>query len=859
MATFYVAPSGDDASSGLSATGNALSGPFATLARAQQAVEANPGSNTVYLEGGTYSLTSPLNLTSTDSNATFAAYNGQQATLSGGVRVSGWTAGSNGVWTAPVPLGDVEQLTVNGVAQQLARSPNYDPVDAVTGGWAWAQTAPSSYDPTSSLSFDKSVFAANQLVAGEKVVLITADGYTARVVTVAAVNYAAGVMTFKEQTDQPIGPGARFYVEGSRSLLDKLGEWWFDKSTKTISFVAPTGFTGAGTVAAGGNSDLIDITGATGIKLSGLSFANSATNAGNVIDTSTAVNITNGSGITVENGTFRNLDEGVRVGDGSSNVTVSGNTFSDLTSAAVELGPNSSHNLVVNNSISNVDALYRTYGGIQITESWGNDVANNLIQNVPRSGINEGNYDPGIKSGGNIFEYNKILHTGQQAPDTGSIYVVANTDPAALGDTIRYNYISDSGGRQTTSNGFLPGNTFSWGIYLDDHTSNAAVYGNFVSGTGLAGFNVHMGTGNQLYDNVFIASAGQYGGWLQDEGFAMTGTSVHNNVIEIPQNGSTPIGLDTPNVSPSGIYANVYVNPTGAPVTATFDDSSYAAWRAQGGDARSVITDSAGFLSAATGDYTFAPGSAALADNIPQLPFSQMGLLGATSTDLLALRVSEDYWNGDAQFTVKLDGTQVGGPLTVSALHNTGDSNVFVLTGHWGSGNHDVQLNFLNHATGGTAATERNLYVNSLAYDGVTDSNTTAAMLANGARDFSVGGSVPARTAPADVVTLHLSEDAWNGNARFRLNIDGKQIATTQQVVALHSSGAWQDLTFAGDFGAGPHTVGVQFTNDAYGGTPTTDRNLYVNGIDVNGQHYGSGVTTLFSNGSATFKVATTH
>ena len=857
MTTFYISPSGNDASSGLSATGNGSSGPFATLARAQQAVEANPGTNTVYLLGGTYSLTSPLSLTSADSNTTFAAYSGQQVTLRGGVGVSGWTAGSNGVWTAYVPLSDVEQLTVNGVAQQLARFPDYDPVNPITGGWAWARTAPSRYDPTSSLSFDKSVFAADQLAAGEKVVMITAEGYTTRLLTVATVDYAAGVMTFNEQTDQPIGPGARFYVEGARSLLGKTGTWWFDKTTQTISFVPPAGFSGTGAVVAGGDNDLIDIDGATGITISGLSFANSATNAGNVVDTSTAISVTSSSGITVKNSRFQNLDEGVRVGDGSSNVTVSGNTFRDLTSAAVELGPNSSHNKVVNNTISNVNTLYRTYGGIQLTESWGNDVAHNLIQNVPRSGIYEANYDADIKSGANIYEYNKILHTGQQAPDTGSLYVVAQSDSAALGDTIRYNYILDSGGKQTVSKGFAPGNTFSWGIYLDDYTSDAKVYGNFVSGTAFGGFNVHMGTGNQLYNNVFISSAGQYGGWLQDEGAMMTGTSVHNNVIELPQNGSTPIGLDIPNVSPSGIYDNVYVNPTGAPVTATFDDSSYAAWQAQGGDARSVITASAGFVDEAAGNYAFAPGSAALADKIPQLPFSQMGLLGGTTMDVLVLRVSEDAWNGDAQFTVKVDGTQVGGPLTASALHRTGDSNVFVLTGHWGSSKRDVQPSFINHATGGTATTERNLYVDSIAYDGVTASNTTAAMLANGARDFSVGGSVPAGTAPADVMTLHLAEDAWNGNAQFRLNIDGKQISTPQQVVALHGSGAWEDLTFAGNFGTGPHTVGIQFTNDAYGGTPVTDRNLYVNGIDVNGQHYGSGVTTLLSNGSATFVITT--
>ena len=219
MAVYYVSPSGNDAWSGTSANGNGTSGPFATLGRAQQAVEANSGSNTVYLEGGTYTLLAPLGLTSADSNTSFLAYQGQQPLISGGAPVSDWTVATNGVWTAHVALSEVDQLTVNGVAQQQARAPNYDPVNPVEGGWAWARPLPSGYDAYSSLAFDKGVFSASQLAAGERVVVITADGYTARVMTIASVNYSDGVMSFNEQTNSGIGLGARFFVEGAKSLL----------------------------------------------------------------------------------------------------------------------------------------------------------------------------------------------------------------------------------------------------------------------------------------------------------------------------------------------------------------------------------------------------------------------------------------------------------------------------------------------------------------------------------------------------------------------------------------------------------------------------------------------------------------
>jgi hypothetical protein len=184
---------------------------------------------------------------------------------------------------------------------------------------------------------------------------------------------------------------------------------------------------------------------------------------------------------------------------------------------------------------------------------------------------------------------------------------------------------------------------------------------------------------------------------------------------------------------------------------------------------------------------------------------------------------------------------------------------VFNLTGSWGAGLHNVKIQFLNDAYGGSAALDRNLYVNSLAYDGVTYSNTAASLMSNGTHDLSVGGSTVLGTAPADVLTLHLSEKAWNGDAQFALTIDGKQITTPQTVTKLHSSGQWQDLTFAGNFGAGSHQVGVQFNNAASGGTTDTQRTLYANGIDVNGQHYGSDVSTLTANGSALFTITTIH
>jgi len=87
----------------------------------------------------------------------------------------------------------------------------------------------------------------------------------------------------------------------------------------------------------------------------------------------------------------------------------------------------------------------------------------------------------------------------------------------------------------------------------------------------------------------------------------------------------------------------------------------------------------------------------------------------------------------------------------------------------------------------------------------------------------------------SDTLVLKVSEDAYKGDAQFTVAVDGKQLGGTFTATALHSAGASQDFTFKGDFGSGPHKVAVSFTNDLYGGSPSLDRNLYVNDVVYNG------------------------
>ena len=136
--------------------------------------------------------------------------------------------------------------------------------------------------------------------------------------------------------------------------------------------------------------------------------------------------------------------------------------------------------------------------------------------------------------------------------------------------------------------------------------------------------------------------------------------------------------------------------------------------------------------------------------------------IGATPTpvtlgsgpDTLALSVSEDAYQGDAQFTISVDGVQQGGVQTVTANHSAGQSQTFNVEGTFGTTPHTVAVNFLNDAYDGTASTDRNLYVTGASLDGTSLPGVALNEYSSGAQTFSFGTAstptpTPTPTAPA--------------------------------------------------------------------------------------------------------------
>ncbi len=58
----------------------------------------------------------------------------------------------------------------------------------------------------------------------------------------------------------------------------------------------------------------------------------------------------------------------------------------------------------------------------------------------------------------------------------------------------------------------------------------------------------------------------------------------------------------------------------------------------------------------------------------------------SSGPDTLSLQMSEDPYQGDAQFTVAVDGQQVGGTFTTTAIKYKGQQQTFNLSSNMGTG-----------------------------------------------------------------------------------------------------------------------------------------------------------------------------
>ena len=196
--------------------------------------------------------------------------------------------------------------------------------------------------------------------------------------------------------------------------------------------------------------------------------------------------------------------------------------------------------------------------------------------------------------------------------------------------------------------------------------------------------------------------------------------------------------------------------------------------------------------------------------------------IGAGS-DTLTLGVTEDAYQGDAQFTIGVDGQQVGDVLIATSPHSGTSSDTVNVLGDWAPGPHTVTVSFLNDSYSGTPDTDRNLYLDGVSYNGVFVPRAAQTLYSSGPVGFGVTDttSVPGSSLVVPAGTTTTAE--------------GDQLAGVNVVLA-GSQGSPANLTLEG---ATVGSLTVVDTNVSSGSSP------YYGHLDVYGQSAITGSTTI--------------
>ncbi len=522
-ADFFVAVDGRDSWSGQlpKANGAKSDGPFATLAKARDAVREQKNKSTkkdfvVKIRGGTYRLNETLVFSLADSarengTITYAAYEKEKPVISSGVAIKNWRkliefpshlpAVAHGkIWVAEAPLELERILTLYNADQRLprARGSGFSSPDSVD-----VRTAPRDeikFPPDAIRNWP-------DLLSGELLVIPSAD-YEFSILPFASVDENAGVAKLKEPASRPIGKVKFFstnaWVENVLAVLDEPGEWVFNRQERKIYYWPGNGKPGENIVAPK-LTELIRVEGkidydgprdepVRGIIFRGLNFTHaeryqwhgytgwSMQHHWEMFDRPTsALRFRGAENCAVEACRFTaSSGAGIRLDLYAQKNRILNNEFSHLGGLGILLagyGPGTKNvnrqNVVSNNWLHHTSEIYWASPALMVWQSGDNHIANNLIHNVPYTGLSVStralpgrtnnvtsdgsrtvrwneipektnfswNYlEQFLHSRNNLVERNEIHHVMERLGDGNSIYISG----AGGGNRIYENYVHDT-------------------------------------------------------------------------------------------------------------------------------------------------------------------------------------------------------------------------------------------------------------------------------------------------------------------------------------------------------------------------------------------------------------------------------
>ncbi len=423
---YWVSTSGSDDSK----TGSA-SDPFLTLTRAQQAVRSNKqrGQCTinVNVESGTYALTAPLAFDSSDSGSRKAKVvyraapgNSAPAIISGGVPVSDFTCDGSNLCTSSVtglPAGEMpRQFYVNGQRAVRARSNTGQAINLnyirVANGYT--QIIPET-------------FAHPELMEA-----VSVTQWKMLRCPIASLSGTTLV------TQQPCWDNANSYtspvnfqilswLENAPEFVTVPNMWFLDPYTQQITYYNTGSGTPEGAVLPV-LENLVEIVGTPaspvenmtfqGLQFSYATWLEPNTNNGYVTDQSSYILMGTGYQINTighQQVTYKTL--GNVTLQYAHNITFDSNTFSHLGGVGLDLDTGSQNNQVINNTFTDISSSALQVGGL-----------------YPQDARPDGTQ----VTSGNLVQNNTVTYTGQDYYDSAGVFVGFTTHTLVTHNTIMH-------------------------------------------------------------------------------------------------------------------------------------------------------------------------------------------------------------------------------------------------------------------------------------------------------------------------------------------------------------------------------------------------------------------------------------
>jgi hypothetical protein len=642
-ATLYVAPDGNDAWTGRFEKRTGNDGPFATLPAALRAARGllPNGGVAIQLRGGTYALGAPVQLTPEESGRnpeqplSIIAYPGEKPVLSGGRAITGWKKAPQkpGLWQAEIP--EVKNgswyfrsLFLNGERKQRARTPNQG-FFRIAGGSPEGKPAKFHF---------KAGDVKPEWASSGGLELIALLAWSNIRMEIKAVDTNSNVVTLSTNP-RPSNQesNARYYIENAPDALDAPGEWYLDRKTGVLSYLAEPNqdITKAEIIAPVLTNifilrgDPIDKNAVRHIHLRGLtfSFTDWSMPQEGYADTQAAV-ATRGdlfaeyaSDLVVEDCTFTQLGNyAIELGRGCHGNRIIGNEISSMGAGGIRIGEPAKRqaqfdanfgNVLTDNHIHHLGIIYPPAVGVLILQSGTNRVAYNHIHHLYYTAVSVG-WNWGYQETPcreNVVEFNHMHDIGQNMlSDMGAVYTLG----IQKGTTVRNNLIHDV-------SSFTYG---GWGLYPDEGSTDILFENNIVYHCKSAGFHQHYGKENIVRNNIFAFN--------RENQIMRTRPEPHisfiftNNIVL--QDSGKLLGSDWSNDHYVMDYNLYFDTRLGAkPEAMNFAGGKIEDWRKRGHDQHSIIADPQ-FVNAQASDFNLRPESPALKMGFKPIDPTKIGI-----------------------------------------------------------------------------------------------------------------------------------------------------------------------------------------------------------------------------------------